>query len=71
MPYWNVDMSLQKNIRVLERASLQFSMIFTNVFNHDILADPGLALYSPSTWGVENTQANTPRKMEFGMRASF
>jgi hypothetical protein len=46
-------------------------MIFTNVFNHDVLADPGLALYSPNTWGVQNGQLNTPRKIEFGMRASF
>jgi len=71
MPYWNVDMSVQKHVKVFERTSLDFSIIFTNVFNHDILADPGLALNSVNTWGVENTQANTPRKMEFGMRASF
>jgi hypothetical protein len=66
-----VDMSVQKSIKVLERASLQFSMIFTNVFNHDILGDPGLALYSSASWGVQSAQTNTPRKMEFGMRASF
>jgi hypothetical protein len=70
-PYWNVDASLQKNVKVLERASLQFSIIFTNVFNHNILGDPGLALYSPASWGVQSGQTNTPRKMEFGMRASF
>ena len=70
-PYWNVDMSLQKNVKIWERTQLQFSMIFTNVFNHNILADPGLALYSASTWGVQSAQANTPRKMEFGVRASF
>jgi len=46
-------------------------MIFTNVFNHNILADPGLSLGSAGTWGVESAQANTPRKMEFGIRASF
>ena len=70
-PYWNVDMSVQKSLKVYESVSLQFSLIFTNVFNHDVLADPGLALYSPATWGVQNTQENIPRKMEFGMRASF
>jgi hypothetical protein len=43
MPYWNVDMSLAKSVKVLERASLQFSMIFTNVFNHNVLYDPGMA----------------------------
>jgi hypothetical protein len=71
LPYWNVDVSLQKNVKVLERASLQFSIVFTNVFNHDILADPGLDLFNPAGWGVQSSQLNTPRKMEFGMRASF
>ncbi|WP_263350653.1 TonB-dependent receptor [Acidicapsa acidisoli] len=74
-PYWNVDMSLQKNIKIWERTTLQFSMIFTNVFNHNILVDPGgtseLAINSPSTWGVQSSQANIPRKMEFGLRVSF
>ena len=70
-PYWNVDLSVQKSLKVYESVSLQFSVIFTNVFNHDVLADPGLALSSSSTWGVQNSQTNTPRKMEFGMRASF
>ncbi len=59
-------MSVQKTLKIYESVSLQFSMICTNVFNHDVLADPGLALYSPATWGVQNTQENIPRKMEFG-----
>jgi hypothetical protein len=71
MPYWNVDMSVQKSFKVYESVSIKLGMIFTNVFNHDVLGDPGLALYSPSTWGVQNSQLNTPRKIEFGMRASF
>jgi hypothetical protein len=66
-----VDMSLAKSVKVLERASLQFSMIFTNVFNHNVLYDPGMAVYNPAGWGVQSSQLNTPRKMEFGMRASF
>jgi hypothetical protein len=70
-PYWNVDMSVQKSFKVFEQVNIQLSMIFTNVFNHDVLGDPGLALYSPATWGVQNAQANTPRKIEFGMRVAF
>jgi hypothetical protein len=70
-PYWNVDMSVQKTLKVYESASLQFSAIFTNVFNHDILGDPGLSLSSSNTWGVQNSQTNTPRKMEFGIRVSY
>lgn len=71
MPYWNVDMSVQKSIKVWERTEIQLSMIFTNVFNHNVMADPGLALYSVNTWGVETGQVNSPRAMEFGARVSF
>ncbi len=70
-PYWNVDMSVEKNVKVYESVALDFSVIFTNVFNHNILSDPGLNLSDPTTWGVQGGQGNTPRKMEFGMRASF
>jgi hypothetical protein len=71
MPYWNVDFSLQKNIRIAETVSFEFSTIFANFFNHNVLADPSLALYSPSSWGVENSQINTPRNIEFGFRVRF
>ena len=70
-PYWNVDMSVEKSVKVYESVALKFSVIFTNVFNHDVLADPAMTLYDSTTWGVQNSQTNTPRKMEFGMRASF
>jgi hypothetical protein len=70
-PYWNVDMSLEKSLKVYESVALKFSVIFTNVFNHNILSDPAMNLSDNTTWGVQGSQANTPRKMEFGMRASF
>jgi hypothetical protein len=70
-PYWNVDMSVEKSVKVYESVALKFSVIFTNVFNHDVLGDPAMTLYDSTTWGVQNAQTNTPRKMEFGMRASF
>jgi len=70
-PYWNVDMSVEKGVRVWESVALKFSVIFTNVFNHNILGDPSMNLSDNTTWGVQGGQTNTPRKMEFGMRASF
>ncbi len=70
-PYWNVDMSVEKSVKVYESVALKFSVIFTNVFNHNILSDPGMNLSDPTTWGVQGGQTNTPRMMEFGMRASF
>ncbi|MGD0891718.1 MAG: carboxypeptidase-like regulatory domain-containing protein [Terracidiphilus sp.] len=71
MPYWNVDMSVQKNFKVFESTSITLGMIFTNVFNHNVLGDGGMSLGNSSGWGVEGSQLNTPRNIEFGMRASF
>lgn len=71
MPYWNVDMSVQKNFKVFESTSITLGMIFTNVFNHNVLGDGGMALGNSKGWGVEGSQLNTPRNIEFGMRASF
>lgn len=39
MPYWNVDMSLQKDIRIAETVVFQFSTIFANFLNHNVLKD--------------------------------
>lgn len=71
LPYWNVDMSLKKNIRVTERTGLELSMIYHNLFNHNVFADPSQALYSPANFGVITKQGNTPRQMQFGFRVNF
>jgi len=71
MPFWNVDFQIKKNIRINERFSAEFQSIFTNVFNHDQLLDPFLSLAFPTLWGVENTQGNTPRSIELGIRFRF
>lgn len=74
MPFWNVDLSVKKDIVVTERYHLEFSSIFTNVFNHNQLFDPGnpgLVIGEPDNWGALEGQVNTPRKMEFGLRVRF
>jgi hypothetical protein len=71
LPFWNVDFQVKKNIHINERFSAEFQSIFTNVFNHDQLADPTLSLASPQSWGVLNTQVNTPRSIELGIRFRF
>jgi len=71
MPFWNVDFQVKKNIHINERFSAEVQSIFTNVFNHDQLADPVLNLGQPGTWGILNTQVNTPRSIEVGIRFRF
>src|SRR5579859_8180586 len=80
LPYWNVDMRLVKDIHIMERVSLQFQYVLTNVFNHPVFADPavgdaqtglGVDPTTASTFGVVNSQGNFPRQMQFGMRLTF
>jgi hypothetical protein len=79
LPYWNVDMRVVKDIRIMERVSLQFQYVVTNVFNHPVFADPavgdaqtglGVDPTSPG-FGVVNSQGNNPRQMQFGLRLTF
>jgi Carboxypeptidase regulatory-like domain len=81
LPYWSLDLSVAKSIKVTERFNLQASVVFINVLNHLVLADPGpspvpapgdyLDTSSPASWGVLPGQGNTPRTMEFGIRLNF
>jgi hypothetical protein len=76
LPFWNVDLSVKKDIMVTERYHFEFSSIFTNVFNHnqlyyDALNLPGYILGETDNWGALATQINSPRKMEFGLRFRF
>lgn len=71
LPYWNVDAQIKKDFKVRESTSFEISIISTNLFNHNVMADPSLSLGSPGSWGVLNKQENTPRRMEFGGRITF
>jgi hypothetical protein len=81
LPYWSLDLSIAKSIKVTERFNLQASVVMINVLNHLVLADPGpspvpapgdyLDTSSPASWGVLPGQGNTPRTMEFGIRVNF
>jgi hypothetical protein len=74
LPYWNVDLSLRKDVRITERVSTEVQAIFTNVLNHNQFADPQgshLDLSNPASFGTLSGQANNPRQMEFGLRVKF
>jgi hypothetical protein len=75
LPFWNLDLALNKNLKITERFAANLYIASTNVLNHMQPADPCLELYDPTTFGVlgcgGNVQANTPRRMEFGLRVTF
>ena len=46
LPYWNVDFSIRKNVRLTEQIGMEFQGVFTNIFNHNQWLDP------PQPWGL-------------------
>ncbi|MHB8411504.1 MAG: carboxypeptidase-like regulatory domain-containing protein [Candidatus Acidiferrales bacterium] len=73
LPYWNLDLSVKKNIALTERFSAEFQVVFVNVLNHDQYTDPQgshLDTSNPQGFGVITGQG-TPRNMEFGLRLNF
>jgi len=80
-PYWNVDMRVIKNLKLMERYSMQFEFVATNIFNHVVFQDPASGdavtgwgvnpTTAQSSFGVVNTQRNNPRQMQFGLRFQF
>jgi Carboxypeptidase regulatory-like domain len=71
LPYWNLDMSLRKNIRITERVSMEFQFLCLNTLNHMQFSDPYMQIGDLGDWGNLTTQGNTPRQMEFGLRLKF
>ncbi len=77
LPYWNLDFSIRKNVRLTEQVALEFQSVFVDILNHNQWLDPGQpwGLFSPGTFGnlggsaQENRGAN--RAIQLGARVSF
>jgi hypothetical protein len=75
-PYWNLDATLSKDIRVTERVNATLIIQAVNLLNHFVPADPTLNVQSPASFGVVTGQATSAngvasRWMEFGLRLRF
>jgi hypothetical protein len=76
-PFWNVDFSIKKNLAITERFGAEFGAVFTNLFNHVQLYDPGLPFLGDtgdfgSLVGVAGGfQVNNSRKIEVDFRLKF
>lgn len=71
LPRWNVNLSVGKKTTITETANLVFSFDFFNVDNHVDFANPSLSLTDPRNFGVITSQANAPRRIQFGLRVEF
>jgi hypothetical protein len=70
LPYWNLDMSIKKNIRVAESFSLELQGVFANFLNHNQWFDGYPGLYNTGGWGALGGEAS-PRSIELGLRVRF
>ncbi|HEY1656756.1 MAG TPA: carboxypeptidase-like regulatory domain-containing protein [Candidatus Sulfotelmatobacter sp.] len=77
LPYWNLDFSIRKNIRVAESVALEFQSVFVNVLNHNQWLDPSQpwGLFSTTTFGalLGSAQENVggDRAIQLGARVRF
>ncbi|HUO14921.1 MAG TPA: TonB-dependent receptor [Verrucomicrobiae bacterium] len=81
---WQIDLGLQKQIPLTERASLEFRSEFFNIFNHPQLGPPQSTFNPSNTTGfgsitttvntttpISPVGAGTPREMQFALRLTF
>jgi hypothetical protein len=67
----NLDLSMFKNFKPMERLTVQFRAEAFNATNTVQFAAPGTGLNTPSTFGVISGQANSPRQLQFGLKLLF
>jgi hypothetical protein len=70
LPFWNLDISLGKMVKLTERVKFALAFDFFNVLNRVNFNTPGLSLTSPTTFGVI-TGAGVPRRIQGGVRVEF
>jgi len=66
----NWDFSVSKSTPLTERINLGFRVEFFNLFNRVQFGPPNTSFGGPS-FGLITSQANTPRQIQFSLRASF
>lgn len=71
LPYWGLDLSIQKTVKVWEKTSLTLYGVSTNVLNHLVFSNGSMTLSSGSNWGEVTGQQNNPRQIQMGVRVSY
>jgi hypothetical protein len=67
--YQSINVSIVKNARIAERASLQFRAEAFNFLNHTNLDLPNIFFGSPAFGSIQSSQ--TPRRIQFGVKILF
>jgi len=67
----NLDLSLFKNFKPVEKLSVQFRAEAFNSTNTPQFSAPGTSLNTLSTFGVISATSNSPRQVQFGLKLLF
>jgi len=67
-PSWNLDVAVGKTAYAGNRVKASFSFEFFNLFNHVVFNNPTLNLTMRPNFGVITGQANSPRRIQAGLR---
>jgi hypothetical protein len=76
-PIRNLDFGIQKDFKLNERFTVQFSTLFVNIFNHPNFTVPAANISAPTQVGVISGQTRPllgepgPREIDFTLRLSF
>jgi hypothetical protein len=66
----NIDISLFKSFKPIERLTAEFRAEAFNLLNQVVFGGPGTAINS-NTFGVISSQANAPRSIQFALKLLF
>jgi TonB dependent receptor len=66
----NVDATLSKSFRVIERVKVELRVSMFNVLNHPVFSGPGTSLGN-ANFGIISSQANLNRQFEFAAKVLF
>jgi len=67
---WNIDASLFKNFKVLEKVTFQFRAEAFNVFNHPQFGQPSASIGSAQAGTISSIVGN-PRQVQLALRMQF
>jgi hypothetical protein len=69
--YFNVDMSLFKNIKLHGRSALELRLEAFNVFNHPQYGQPNQFVGDPNFGKITGTRLNSERQVQLAARFTF
>lgn len=69
--YWNVDLGIQRNIRLAAARNLAIRLEAFNVFNHINLGNPAVAIDNPVTVARITGMSGSPRQLQFSLRLTY